>query len=88
MDSKEAYDAICSAIDSNAGKRLIKKAFLKQHFGDFLIAFEERSEARAIINERGFITVMTGADGDGELLLTVPSFCDIDAQTLLRDLKL
>lgn len=88
MHSREAYEAICAAIDADPRKRIVNQRYDEQAFGSFAVSFDYGSEARCIVNDRGFVFSARGHDGTGDAISTVPSLQLEEAKNLLKTLDI
>jgi hypothetical protein len=88
MNSREAYDVICDAVEGDAAKRVVDKFYDDDNFGSFVVSFEEDGSRRSVVNDRGFVFLADGLDGSGNSTATVPSLYDVDAERLLSSLNL
>ena len=88
MQPRDAYEAICTAIEADPHKRIEDRRYDEQHFGSFAVSFKDRSGARCVVNDRGFVFATKGFDGTGEATATVPSLRNEDAKSLLEALNL
>ena len=66
MEVRDAYEAICDAITADGRKRIVSRRFEEQHFGSFAVSFYNGSEARCVLNDRGFVAVTKSLNGTGE----------------------
>ncbi|WP_426265605.1 hypothetical protein [Sphingomonas sp. LHG3443-2] len=88
MEAKEAYEAIVADIEADPSKRILSRRFEEQAFGSFAVSFKSGSDARCVINDRGFVFVTDDVEGIGEATPTVPSLHDHEPGSLLQALKL
>jgi hypothetical protein len=88
MKSREAFQVICRAVERGAARRIVEKFYDEQHFGSFVVSFEENGEPRSIVNDRGFVFLTHEFDGSGNSVATIPSLSEVDAQRLTDALNL
>ena len=88
MHPIEAYEAVCRAINADPRRRIVDSRYDEQNFGSFAVSFEEGSEARCVVNDRGYLFVARGLDGTGEAIVTVPSLREENVKSLLQTLSL
>jgi len=88
MNPKEAYELVRSAIEADPRNRPISGFYDEQCFGNWIVSFQAGGEAKAVVNDRGFVSLARGSDGSGEAIATIPSLRDADKASLLQALKL
>ena len=88
MHSREAYEAICAAIEADPRKRILNRRYDEQRFGSFAVSFDHDTEARCIVNDRGFVFTTKGHDGTGEATSSIPSLRIEETNNLLKALNL
>lgn len=88
MDPREAYDAILSALGADRRKRVVRSDFDERSFGNFIVGFEEAGKPGSIVNDRGELAVCGDLDGSRDCTTVILSLRDVDAQTVLRALRL
>jgi len=88
MDTREAFEAIRSALDADPCRRIVESRYEELIFGNFIIAFEHGGRPRSIVNDRGELCLCNDLSGSKGCALILPSLWDVDQQGILRALEL
>ena len=88
MEARSAYELVCEAVEAHPRRRLVNAFFDEEHFGSFLVSFEEDGEERCVVNDRGFLFLTADLNGSGDSIATVTSLKEVDREALLKGLKL
>jgi hypothetical protein len=88
QEARRAYASICQAVARHPRRRPISSDFDEEHFGNFLVSFEEDGQERCVVNDRGFVMITPDLDGRGAPIATVPSLYGVERERLIEALKL
>ena len=88
MKSKDAYDAICAAIKADPRKHLVSSDYSNEHFGNFVIAYEENGAPKSVINDRLQLALCDDLDGIENCRIVLHSLQGADEATTLSTIGL
>jgi len=88
MKSKDAYDAICAAIKADPRKHLVSSDYSNDHFGNFVIAYEENGVPRSVINDRLKLALCDDLDGTENCRIVLQSLQSANEATTLSAIGL
>jgi hypothetical protein len=87
VDTRDAYDAILTALGADPRKHIVESFFHEENFGNFWISFEDNGRPRTLVNDRGQLILGRGRLGREETTV-VQSIREADERTLLQALYL
>jgi hypothetical protein len=86
MDTRDAYDAICRALERDEAKRLVSAEFNELVFGNFVVSFERAGCPSSVVNDRGQLFLCDNLNGLGQCAMVVDSIREAGEQDLLRQI--